>query len=380
MRHGAQGCLPGICAACQPEAYLYRSRAVRTVEGAATDRIGGADAGADGGRRGVPPFSPSDALAKVRPRQPAFRRAPRWTEGATLPGSASAATWPGRRLRRPGIIARWRRPEVSTRAGSGSATVLLAVVPCTGAAARSRCRDDDRRRNRAMTAGATSAVRRMVGRDRCRCRLLAARLVAIPGMTRKRCGHQIAQPPISAPGARVQRRELRLTGCAGIMLCTIGRPISDIAPIRMRVSGVTSPDPVTASIITVRIAPQITMVKLGSMGARVVRLPTTRRTALIRKDNRVAGFGEMRWELDRWELENSSRVGAPQDRADGAGPAGANDCPLGSLVAKNAAGPVAQWSELAAHNRLVAGSSPAGPTMTELPVAARTSSLKEGPP
>jgi hypothetical protein len=30
---------------------------------------------------------------------------------------------------------------------------------------------------------------------------------------------------------------------------------------------------------------------------------------------------------------------------------------------RNLAGPVAQWSELAAHNRLVAGSSPAGPTI-----------------
>ena len=29
---------------------------------------------------------------------------------------------------------------------------------------------------------------------------------------------------------------------------------------------------------------------------------------------------------------------------------------------RHLAGPVAQWSELAAHNRLVAGSSPAGPT------------------
>ena len=39
-------------------------------------------------------------------------------------------------------------------------------------------------------------------------------------------------------------------------------------------------------------------------------------------------------------------------------------CAPGKPLLRSAAGgPVAQWSELAAHNRLVAGSSPAGPTM-----------------
>jgi hypothetical protein len=54
------------------------------------------------------------------------------------------------------------------------------------------------------------------------------------------------------------------------MRCIIGRPTSGISPIRVRVSGVMRPDPVTASIITVRTAPQITMVKLGSMVRHVV--------------------------------------------------------------------------------------------------------------
>ena len=56
-----------------------------------------------------------------------------------------------------------------------------------------------------------------------------------------------------------------------IMRCIIGRPTSGIAPMRVRVSGSISPDPATASMSTVSIAPQITTVKLGSICTIPVR-------------------------------------------------------------------------------------------------------------